>query len=322
MDTLAVNQNSVNLKPQDTRVETTSDREKNIRDTAQQFESLLVHTMLKSMRRTTMDDGASNEKSIYNDMMDKHLASVISKSGKFGVAQAIERQLSASVDNKSLPNDELATPTTTVKTPERAAEPTRPVAVALNLSEKSHIPGLSTRDLQRFRESAGLTHSSNPQILSNQKRAFIDPLLPHANRNANRLGTSPNAILAIAALESGWGQKVASDENGNPSHNLFGIKSFGEDVESVDILTTEYIDGKPEKIVDQFRVFKNPADAVDGFADFILENPRYKKALEHASDPTRFLEELQRAGYATDPKYATKAISILQQIESSRGALK
>ena len=167
-----------------------------------------------------------------------------------------------------------------------------------------------------------MTQSSNPQILSNQKRAFIDPLLPHANRNANRLGTSPNAILAIAALETGWGQKVASDENGKPSYNLFGIKSFGADVESVDILTTEYIDGKPEKIVDRFRVFKNPADAVDGFADFILENPRYKKALEHASDPTRFLEELQRAGYATDPKYATKAISILQQIESSRGALK
>ena len=322
MDTLAVEQNSVNLKPQDTRAETTSEREKNIRDTAQQFESLLVHTMLKSMRRTTMDDGASNEKSIYNDMMDKHLASVISKSGKFGVAQAIERQLSANIDNKSLPNEELTTPPAIVKTPVSGAEPTRPVSVALNLSEKSHIPGLSTRDLQRFRESAGLTQSSNSQILSNQKRAFIDPLLPHANRNANRLGTSPNAILAIAALETGWGQKVASDENGKPSHNLFGIKSFGEDVESVDILTTEYIDGKPEKIVDQFRVFKNPADAVDGFADFILENPRYKKALEHASDPTRFLEELQRAGYATDPKYATKAISILQQIESSRGALK
>ena len=322
MDTLAVEQNSVNLKPQDTGVETTSEREKNIRDTAQQFESLLVHTMLKSMRRTTMDDGASNEKSIYNDMMDKHLASVISKSGKFGVAQAIERQLSANVDNKSLANEKLTTPPADMKTPESGAEPTRPVSVALNLSEKSHIPGLSTRDLERFRESAGLTQSSNPQILSNQKRAFIDPLLPHANRNANRLGTSPNAILAIAALETGWGQKVASDENGKPSYNLFGIKSFGADVESVDILTTEYIDGKPEKIVDRFRVFKNPADAVDGFADFILENPRYKKALEHASDPTRFLEELQRAGYATDPKYATKAISILQQIESSRGALK
>jgi len=90
MDTLAVDQNSVNLKPQNSRVETTSEREKNIRDTAQQFESLLVHSMLKSMRRTTMDEGGSNEKSIYNDMMDKHLASVISKSGKFGVAQVGE----------------------------------------------------------------------------------------------------------------------------------------------------------------------------------------------------------------------------------------
>ena len=132
MDTLAVEQNSVNLKPQDTGVETTSEREKNIRDTAQQFESLLVHTMLKSMRRTTMDDGASNEKSIYNDMMDKHLASVISKSGKFGVAQAIERQLSANVDNKSLANEKLTTPPAALKTPESGAEPTRPVSVALN----------------------------------------------------------------------------------------------------------------------------------------------------------------------------------------------
>ncbi len=322
MDILAVDKSSVNLIRQEGQSEPTSDREKNIRNTAEQFESLLLHTMLKSMRRTTMDESSSNEKSLYNDMMDKHLASVISKSGKFGVAQAIERQLSESVGKKSLSNDEPAALANKADTTKGSAELTRPVSVALNLSEKSHIPGLSARDLERFRESAGLTQISNPQILSNQKRAFIDPLLPHANRNAYRLGTSPNAILAIAALESGWGQKVASDENGKPSHNLFGIKSFGKDVESVNILTTEYIDGKPEKIVDRFRVFKNPADAVDGFANFILENPRYRKALEHAADPTRFLEELQRAGYATDPKYADKAISILQEIENSREGTK
>ena len=322
MDTLAVDKNSMNHIRQDSRNEPTNSREKNIRNTAEQFESLLLHTMLKSMRRTTMAEESSNEKSLYDDMMDKHLASVISKSGKFGVAKAIERQLTANVASKSIPISDTPAIAGNSINAERSADTTRPVSVALNLSEKSHIPGLSTRDLERFRESAGLAQSSNPQILSIQKRAFIDPLLPHASRNAQRLGTSPNAILAIAALESGWGKQVASDENGKLSHNLFGIKSFDRDVESVEILTTEYIDGKPEKIHDRFRVFKNPADAVDGFANFILENPRYEKALEHASDPKRFLVELQRAGYATDPKYADKAITILRQIESSREATK
>jgi len=61
-------------------------------------------------------------------------------------------------------------------------------------------------------------------------------------------------------------------------------------------------------------MYDNTADAVDGFANFILSNPRYSNALKHAGNPEKFLQELQDAGYATDPRYAEKAISIMRQI--------
>ena len=46
------------------------------------------------------------------------------------------------------------------------------------------------------------------------------------------------------------------------------------------------------------------------YVDFIKSNPRYGDALKQAGNGEHYLHELQRAGYATDPNYANKVMSI------------
>ena len=149
-------------------------------------------------------------------------------------------------------------------------------------------------------------------------RAFIAPLLPEAIRSARRLGTSPDVVLAVAALESGWGEHVATDANGRSSHNLFGIKARPGEAGAVSHATTEYLGGRRQRVVADFRAFADPGAAVGGFADFVLDNPRYARALEHAGDPSEFLRRLHAAGYATDPRYADKAIAVMQRVRALR----
>ena len=160
--------------------------------------------------------------------------------------------------------------------------------------------------------------SGGPRSRDAAHRAFIAPLLPEAIRSARRLGTSPDVVLAVAALESGWGEHVATDANGRSSHNLFGIKARPGEAGAVSHATTEYLGGRRQRVVADFRAFADPGAAVGGFADFVLDNPRYARALEHAGDPPEFLRRLHAAGYATDPRYADKAIAVMQRVRALR----
>ena len=45
--------------------------------------------------------------------------------------------------------------------------------------------------------------------------------------------------------------------------------------------------------------------------DFLKSNPRYQQALDKVADAGEFLNELQDAGYATDPSYAQKIMGIV-----------
>jgi flagellar protein FlgJ len=155
----------------------------------------------------------------------------------------------------------------------------------------------------------------NPAEGATTKTEFLQSLTPHAQRSAQRLGTSTSAILAIAALETGWGQSMLKNDMGQSSNNYFGIKASEQDESFTNNTTTEYLNGTSHNVQARFKAYDSTADSVEGFADFILENPRYSTALQHASNPERFLRELHVAGYATDPRYADKAITVMRQVE-------
>jgi flagellar protein FlgJ len=296
--------------------QTPADADSDTLKAAQQFESLLIHNMLKSMRRTTMAEDTPNERAMYDDMLDDHLATVMSEAGGFGVAEAIARQLRASQgDSKPLTEDQQRL--RTIVSQEKFGEPVTSQATS-TIASLQHNQASRLRMVSGLWQSNAKTTSTSPA--HSQKSRFIQPLLPHAARNAQRLGTSPDAILAVAALESGWGQHTIRGGDGENTHNLFGIKATQHDDSYTENTTTEFVNGQEQHVSARFRTFASPAAAVDGFADFLLDNPRYQTALQHAADPERFLHELQNAGYATDPQYAEKAISVMRQIARHRQA--
>ena len=284
------------------------------REAANKFEALLIHNMLKSMRKTTMSEDKSNDRAIYDDMLDEKLADSVMQAGGIGIADQLISQIREQQGRHINPTDQK---TETARLRELAIHIQRPAASdATTASQnKDSTSEISSGTIDSLSLVSGLWSSQGTPLLNKEQLDFVQPLVPHAQRNAQILGTSPQAILAIAALETGWGRSMIKDEQGNDSHNLFGIKATPADNRYARTLTTEYIEGNPQKLHANFKTYDSAADAVDGFANFILSNSRYSRALEQASDPEKFLQELQVAGYATDPKYAEKAVAIMRRIE-------
>lgn len=144
--------------------------------------------------------------------------------------------------------------------------------------------------------------------------AYVRQVWPHAERAAARLGVDPEVLVAQSALETGWGRHVMRHADGRPSFNLFGIKADTRwQGERVAVSTLEYVDGIAERQRAWFRAYGGPGESFDDYANFIQQNPRYRHALEVASEPEAYVRGLQDAGYATDPAYADKILTIMRR---------
>ena len=140
---------------------------------------------------------------------------------------------------------------------------------------------------------------------------FVALAYPYAHQPAKKLAVNAKVLVAIAALETGWGRHLPADKAGS-SNNYFGIKADsrwpGKKVASQ---TLEFRHGIFNSLQQTFRAYATLKDSFNDFADFILSNQRYQKALAFAHDTQRFLQAMQQAGYATDPAYADKILKIL-----------
>lgn len=146
------------------------------------------------------------------------------------------------------------------------------------------------------------------------QQAFLQAIRPHAEAAAARLGIAPELVAAHAALESGWGRHA-------PGNNMFGIKAGGSWQGAVQALaTTEVEDGVAYNRNEQFRGYGDMAGSFDDYAGMLLENPRYRRALNSGSDAQAFAHALQAGGYATDPAYAEKLGRVAAGIKASQQA--
>ncbi|MGM0601161.1 MAG: glucosaminidase domain-containing protein [Candidatus Rifleibacteriota bacterium] len=128
---------------------------------------------------------------------------------------------------------------------------------------------------------------------------------PVARESQRRTGIPASIILAQAALETGWGRATMGD-----GKNLFGIKGTGP-AGSISVPTREYINGRYVNITDNFRKYNTWMESIEDHAR-LLQNSRYAECMRNSDNPDQFARELQRAGYATDPQYASKLISIMR----------
>ncbi|KAA8555484.1 Peptidoglycan hydrolase FlgJ [Pseudomonas marginalis] len=146
---------------------------------------------------------------------------------------------------------------------------------------------------------------------------FVATMLPMAKAAAARIGVDPKYLVAQAALETGWGKSVMRAEDGSSSHNLFGIKA-GQSWQGgqARAITSEFRDGAMVKETAQFRSYDSYQDSFHDLVTLLQSNDRYKEVVKSADNPEQFVRELQKAGYATDPAYASKISQIAKTMNS------
>ncbi|MBD8097813.1 flagellar assembly peptidoglycan hydrolase FlgJ [Pseudomonas fluorescens] len=146
---------------------------------------------------------------------------------------------------------------------------------------------------------------------------FVATMLPMAKAAAARIGIDPKYLVAQAALETGWGKSVMRAEDGSSSHNLFGIKA-GQSWQGgqARAITSEFRDGAMVKETAQFRSYSSYQDSFHDLVTLLQSNDRYKEVVKSADNPEQFVRELQKAGYATDPAYASKISQIAKNMNS------
>lgn len=276
-----------------------------IKGVATQFEALFVNMMLKSMRDATPQDGVfDNEQSrAFTSMLDQQLSQNIAARG-IGLADIMARQLSKTGNAPTAAN---GAPPADKASDKATATP------AMKTGADFLAAPLSAATTAVENVAAKIKHG-----LTGAALAFHEQVAAHAEIASRASGIPASFMIGQAALESGWGKREIKGTDGTASHNLFGIKAnAGWQGKTVEAVTTEYINGVPQKRIEKFRAYDSYADSFKDFAKLIADSPRYQQAMAHLSDVKGYAQAIQDAGYATDPHYASKLISVVQQVAAS-----
>lgn len=252
-----------------------------LHEAARQFEALFTQQLLKSAREARIGDDmmGSQQTEFYQGMFDQQMAQKLSEGRGLGIADLLVRQLQG--------KQAATAPAAALKAYLPSMMPlveNPPVAKSLSMDKVVAAPGAPSSSI-----------------------GFVSRMLPHAEAAARELGIPARALVAQAALETGWGKHQIKNQDGTPSYNFFGIKADASwKGPSVSKTTVEYEAGTPRTERAQFRSYASPEAAFSDYVRFLKTQPRYAKALDHGGDMTHFVHGLQKAGYATDPTYADK----------------
>jgi flagellar protein FlgJ len=271
-----------------------------LKGAATQFEAMFVNMMLKSMRDATPQEGLldNSQTKMFTTMLDQQTSQNIAKKG-VGLADVLVRQLSKTAALSGAEADSAV--------PEGGFTKSMLDAAKLQRS----IDAAGGNKAAAGTEAAAVAPSTSRHA---HVRAFADKLSGHAEAASRATGIPAKFMLGQAALESGWGKREIKGADGTNSHNLFAIKAGADwKGKTVDVATTEYVNGRAQSKVERFRAYDSYADSFKDYARLITDNPRYEKVLASAGDAAAFARNLQKAGYATDPNYASKLAAVINK---------
>jgi flagellar protein FlgJ len=198
--------------------------------------------------------------------------------------------------------------------------------VALSISQHADlgIGRLLKRQLEgRPASGSPLKMGSAEVPIAHSPAEFVNRTLPSIRRAASSLGVDPKGILAQAALETGWGQRMPRNADGSPSNNLFGIKAGDEWAgPKATADTVEVLNGVAVQRRTTFRAYASVEESVNDFASLLKNSPRYRDVIAAGGDAGAYADSMGRSGYATDPEYGNKLNQILRSdtLQSAVGA--
>ena len=262
-----------------------------IKETAKQFESLFMRELIKSMREATMKSGMLDNpgSDLGTDLLDQQFA--VQMSGKPGglsdlIAAQLTRQMGGAVPDGLKPES------------------------------------LSSPPISSLRSASSLAaYKANAPRATESQTGFVARHTEAAARIEKETGIPASYMVGQAGHETGWGQREIKMRGGKSANNLFGIKADPSWKGKVaEVTTTEYVKGVAEKRVAKFRAYESADESFRDYARLITQSPRYAKVTQQTGSALAFATSLQKAGYATDPNYATKlsrAIETTQRLQQS-----
>lgn len=258
-----------------------------VRETARQFEALFMQEVMKSMRASTLSSGMldNNATQLGTEMLDTQFAGKLSGLPG-GLSDAIQKQLQRQMGMADLSPENIR----------RNSQTTLAQA----------LPALATKGIP------------------NHVQSFIQQHDAAARAASAATGIPASFMVAQAAHESGWGKREITGADGTKSHNIFGIKATpGWTGKTVEVQTTEVINGQAHKVMAKFRAYGSYDEAFKDYGRLISGNERYAKVVAQAQsgNAAGFARGLQQAGYATDPAYAEKLAKTIQTTQRVQSTL-
>ncbi|ASM50776.1 flagellar protein FlgJ [Pseudoalteromonas espejiana DSM 9414] len=284
-----------------------------LKKAAAQFEAIFTQMLLKGMRKANEafedEDSPFNSSGVkfFEEMHDQQLSSELSSNGSLGLADLIVQQLSPEAEN-FMPGSVLRTTSDFISDKRAGSE--------LPYEKASSATVVNTDESKVSTVVSNNKAPTEQAPAFNSAEEFVSTVWEHAKTAAEKIGLNPAVMVAQAALETGWGKHIISKSDGGSSNNLFNIKSDKSwDGDKASKVTLEFEQGTPVKKQASFRAYDSIKESVNDFVDFLMQNPRYEEALQNTAKPHEFLDSLQKAGYATDPNYASKIKKVLNSSE-------
>ncbi|MDM1043888.1 glucosaminidase domain-containing protein [Myroides sp. 1354] len=151
--------------------------------------------------------------------------------------------------------------------------------------------------------SETLEATSRISVTADMIQDYILQYKDIAKDNMSSYGIPASITLAQGVLESGSGQGTLS-RNAN---NHFGIKCHKE----WDGPSVRHTDDAPDEC---FRKYEAPEESYRDHSQFLVSRSRYNDLFALDKDDYEgWAHGLKKAGYATDPKYANKLISLIER---------
>jgi flagellar protein FlgJ len=288
-----------------------------LKEIAKKFEAIFVQQMLKNMRAANevfAEDSyfSSSEMQFHQDMYDQQMSLELTNGHGLGLADALYKQMLMAYGGEP-----KATEANVINALPESVRYKMSVAPGLNAAyeQPALVGNPFSDDMQAPRkqlDAAVLRSSGGKNAIAQSPADFVESLRPFAEKAAAELNVSSDVLLAQAALETGWGRHVIHSRGGENSFNLFNIKaSAGWAGGKINVNTVEYANGVAHQENADFRRYAGYEESFADYVNFLQTNPRYRQALASGDNSATYADELQKAGYATDPAYAQKIKRIL-----------
>jgi flagellar protein FlgJ len=276
------------------RAQAARDPKAAVREAAKAFETLFMQEVMKGMRSATLRSGMldSEGEKLGTELLDQQMATRLAGMPG-GLADMLARQLERQLG--------VATAAPGGAAAAGGAAPASPV-----------LRGLRPAPAAGPVAAPGVEAAGAGRLARNASEAFVQQHTEVARRVERSTGLPAEFMIGQAALESGWGRREIRHADGRTAHNLFGIKAgAGWRGPVAEVMTTEYVDGQAKRVMARFRAYASYEESFADYARLMRGNPRYAGVIANGGTVAGFAENLQKAGYATDPAYADKLARVI-----------